>query len=410
MRAPLSSLLMIAFLALSACDVGDPGSLYDPDVTDGPAPVVSAVSPGGVVLAGIDEITITGQNFSAEPSENTVLFEDGAGVVSQGTVLSASPTELRVRVPNTPNPNIRLRVSVRGSQNFSNAVPFPLSPAVVPFGDLDTGIQEDPRGITSDASGTLYATIYQLGQPIGIKQFTPEGVRSDYSGQEALWVGLTPSADGEALVGARQIRALFLLPEGDDRSTFAVTPNGTTLSALTTTPGGTIWAGGSHSSATTASLYRVDSDGTVTAFPFEPTVRGLASTDEALYAATATVSGGIVSQSAVYRFPFGADGSIGSGGVIYNVTAELGAGIGANAVAVARDGTVFVATNAADPVVQVSPDGAASILYPGVLPTPITALSWGLGSTLYAIQGTVDIQVDPVADLFAIETRRPGPF
>ena len=409
MRALLLPIVLAA-AALAACDVGDPGSLYDPDATDGPTPVISSVSPGGVVLAGIDEVTITGQNFSPVPTENTVLFEDGGGVVAQGTVLAASPTELRVRVPNTPNPNLRLRVSVRGAQSFSNAVAAPLTAAVLPFGDLDAGIQEDPRGITSDADGTLYVTLYRLGQPFGIKQFTPDGVRSDYSSQDALWVGLTPSADGEALVGARQIRALFRLPEGDDRSTFAAVPAGASLSALTTTPSGDIWAGGSNTTAANASLYRVAPDGTTTAFPFAPTVRGLASTDDALYAATVRVANAQVVESAVWRFPLGADGSIGDGQVIYDVTADLGAGIGANAVAVAEDGTVFVGTNAPDPIVEVSPDGAAQALYPGVLPSPIESLSWGLGSTLYAVQGTADREVDPVADLFSIETRRPGPF
>ena len=406
MRVPL---LLAALAVFAACDAGDPGSLFDPGATGSPAPVISAVSPGGVVLAGIDEVTITGQNFSAVPTENTVLFEDGTGVVAQGTVLSASPTELRVRVPNTPGETIRVRVAVRGSQEFSNAVAAPLVAAVVPFGDLDAGIQEDPRGITSGPDGSLYVTLYRLGRPIGIKRFTADGVRSDYSSQDALWSGLTLSADG-VLVGARQIRALFLLPEGDGRSTFAVVPQGASLSALTTTPAGDVWAGGTHTSAADPALYRVGPDGTTTAFPFAPPIRGLASTAEALYAATSTTSGGQVTESAVYRFPFAADGSIGDGEVIYDVTGALGAGIGATSVAVAQDGTVFVGTNADDPVIEVLADGMAAPLFPGVLPSPITALAWGPGSTLYAVQGTADLQTDPVGDLFAIETRRPGPF
>ena len=407
MRAPL---LLAALAALAACDAGDPGSLYDPDATGNPAPVVSSVSPGGVVLAGIDEVTIAGQNFSPVPAENTVLFEDGAGGVAQGTVLAASPTELRVRVPNTPGETVRVRVAVRGARDFSNAVATPLTAAVVPFGDLDTGIQEDPRGITSGPDGTLYVTLFRLGRPVGIKRFTADGVRSDYSSQDALWSGLTLTPDGTALVGARQIRALFLLPEGDGRETFAVVPQGAGLGALTTTPGGDVWAGGTNSSDAGGSLYRVSPDGTTAAFPFAPPVRGLASTAEALYAAASSTSGGQVTASAVYRFPFAADGSIGEGEVIYDVTASLGVGVGATSVAVAQDGTVFVGTTAADPVIQVTPDGAAAPLYPGVLPSPITALAWGLGSKLYAIQGTADLQTDPVGDLFVIETRRPGPF
>lgn len=404
----LLSLVLLAALTAGACDSGPGGSLYDPDDRGNEAPVIDAVSPSGVVLAGIDEVTITGRNFSADASQNLVFFDDGAGTVARATVLSASTTELRVKAPNLPNPDLRVRVSVIGAQDFSNAVAVPLTPAVVSFGDLDAGILEDPKSITSGPDGALYVTLYVNGVAVGIRQFSADGTRSDFSTQDALWSSLALADDG-ALIALRQDRGIYRLPEGTSRSVYAATSTGNSLRAITAGPGGTFWVGGTHSTPANANLYRVDADRSVTAFPFTEPVTGLAVAGGALYVATATVSSSIITASKVWRFPLDGSGSLGAGTVLYDVTADRGAGIGASSLAVAADGTVFVATNGADPIVEVAPDGTASTLYPGVIPSPIESIAWAPGSKLYAIQG-VPPETEGVARLLTIDTRRQGPY
>lgn len=403
--------LVLAASVWAACDSGPAGSLYDPDATGGPAPVITAVAPQGVVLAGIDEITISGQNFSPTPSENLVFFDDGNGAAARGTVLAASATELRVRVPNLPNPALRLRVAVTGAPDFSNEVAFPLTPAVVPFGDLDEGIGEDPKGVTSGPDGSLYVSLNVLGAPDGIVRFSADGARAPFSTQAALWTDFALADDG-ALIGARQIRGLFRLPEGTERSTFAAVPSGNSLRTVARDATGAIWTAGTNTVPENANLYRVATDGTVTSTPFGDPVVDLAVADGVLYVATATVASSVVVDSKVWTFPITAAGDLGAGTVLYDVTTDRGSGIGATSLAVAADGTVFVATNAADPVVEVAPGGAATVLYPGVIPGPIVALTWAPGSVLYAVRGLTAVEAEEggVATLLTIETRRQGPF
>ena len=112
---------LVLLATLSACDF-EGSSLYDPDAERNSAPVVTDVSaPFSVVLAGIDVVTVNGQNFSATPEDNIVVFDDGQGNSASGTVLSASPTQLEVRVPNLINPALRMRVAVIGSRQHRNA-------------------------------------------------------------------------------------------------------------------------------------------------------------------------------------------------------------------------------------------------------------------------------------------------
>jgi sugar lactone lactonase YvrE len=418
----LLRLLPLALLAaLAACDVVADDSLYDPDNRGTAAPVISQVSPQGLVLAGIDEITISGQNFSATLGENLVFFDDGAGAVERGTVLAASSTELRVKVPNLPNPNLRVRVSVVGAPDFSNAVALPLTPSFVPFGDLDAGIREESASIASDATGTLYFSLAQDGNARGIKRFTPAGVRENAISSPIVWSDLAFGAG--TLYGAQGVQALFRLPpSGPAQVLMPVLGNAVRLTAIDTDDTGGLWAGGSAGTPSrpeVPNLYRFDLAGRAVATPFPGVVSDLRVFDGYLY--VAAVRSEPTRQAKVWRLPIQADGTLGAEEVVYDVDADT-PGLRASAIAIAADGTVFVgiapptsnpSLPVANPVIRVAPDGTAAPLYPGVLPSPVQAFAWGAGSELYMvrgrlIQGSGETARSIPSALFKIETRQQG--
>lgn len=412
-RLPMRlSLLLVLAVSMAACDSGQGDSIYDPDAPIGETPVITSISPAGVVLAGVDEIVIQGQNFSATPSQNLVYFADGAGDGAPGEVLAASPTELRVKVPNLPNTNLTVRVSVQGARNLSNAVALPLVPAFVPFGDLSAGDREEAVAVTGDGSGNLYASVTVNGGSAGIVRFGPDGVRQPYTASSFVWSDLALSPGG-VLFGTRQIQILTRLPAGAAQQIIQpVLPGGTRLAATDAADDGTIWAGGSPS------IYRFDLAGAAVATPFEGTVRDLLVHNGNVYVA-ATRSD---AASGVWRLPIQANGMLGAETLIYDAVADQGPNARARAIAMAQDGTLFVgisppqtAPNApvANPIIEVSPSGEARPLYPGVLPSPVLALAWGQGSTLYMIRAQqVNDTTTPAtinrARLYAVQTRRQG--
>ena len=186
--------LVIAFVlvaTLGACDF-EGGSLYDPDAPRNEAPVIGDVTaPFSIVLAGVDVVTVQGQNFSPTAGDNIVVFDDGQGNSASGTVVAASPTELQVRVPNLPNPALRMRVAVVGSPLYSNPVAYPLLPAIVRFGDL--GEKEAPFGIAAEADGTLYVSLVVEGSAVGVSRISAAGERSPYFASTFQWAGLPGS-------------------------------------------------------------------------------------------------------------------------------------------------------------------------------------------------------------------------
>lgn len=383
------ALVFTAAGALSACDSGDATSLYDPDAAVNQAPVISGVSPSGVVLAGIDVVTIEGQNFSATPSDNLVFFDDGQGNSAQGTVQEASTTRLVVKTPNLPNAALRVRVSVVGARDFSNAMPRPLTASVVSFGGI--GQTEVPYGTATDAEGTLYVSLENEGTSVGVVEIAPDGTRSPYFASTFPWAAL--AWGNGRLVGVRRVRAVFELPEAGSQTLLsAFQPASLLLSAIATTPTGTIYAGGSA-----PKIVSVGADGTPSEVPFPTTIRALAVGGTTLYAVGAGAAG---SPDQVYALAIAPDGSLGTPTALAALPAP------GTALEVAADGTLFVGLDrVVDPVVTVTPGGAVDVLYPGILSGPALSMAYGAGSQLYMVRAGGGPQRP---DILRIETRREG--
>lgn len=399
MRAATPLLLLLLLVLSPGCDLfggGEGESIYDPDRQSLPDPSITDVSPSGSALAGIDVLTITGQNFSTTPGNNYVYF----GTV-RGTVIEATATMLRVLPPNTPGTGIPIRISVLGAENYSNTFAYELVNAAESVGTIARS--EEVFGIASDGAGGALLSVFNEGASDDVQYLAPDGTRSVYFATTFPWSGLAVNTDG-VLYGVRGIRAVFALPEGGTQATFGVAPTGFAFNAITSDDAGNLWVGGDHTSgAASRAIYRIAPDRSLTEFPFPARVRDLIVSDGFLWAVGRDPDG----SSKVWRFPL-SGGTLGTPEVVVTVFPnETGT---AYALATAADGTLFIGTNANDPVL-VWDGSALSPLYPGILTAPVTGLAWGEGSILYAVRGRT---FDPGGELavqaavIAIETRRPG--
>jgi hypothetical protein len=381
-RLVFASMLVL----VGACDTGPGESLYDPDRGGAPDPVIETVDPAESALAGVDIITISGQNFSSEADNNFVYFSG-----TRGEIMESSTTSISVLAPAQPADNAPIRVSVIGAENFSNSLPYRLEAAVESFGNI-AGFEE-PFGLAGDDAGNLYASMFSSGISAGIIRFAPDGSRSTFVQSTFKWDGLSIGPDG-MLYAVRGVRAIFRFAEGSAQETWAVVPdNSVRLSAVTFDQSGNLWAGGPN-----ANIYRVAPDQSISEFAFEGDVTGLTATEEALYA-TATLDG----DSGVWKFTFDADGGVGAGTEYANVSSQFESE--ALSVVATADGELFVGTDAEDPLILVGTDQSAEVFYPGILNPRAISLAWGPSSTLYMNQGRT-AGSDP--NLIKINTRREG--
>lgn len=97
-----------------------PTGLFDPDYEEGTPPEIASVEPADSAKAG-SIITIQGKNFASQPAANFVYFE-----ATEGTVKEASPTELKVQVPDLVGDSVKVRIAVDQVEDFSNVVSYKL--------------------------------------------------------------------------------------------------------------------------------------------------------------------------------------------------------------------------------------------------------------------------------------------
>ena len=353
---------------MAGCDTGPAPSLYDPDAESAPDPVITSVDPEGAALAGVDIVTIVGSNFSGTAGDNLVYFGD-----TRGDLLQASTTSLSVRPPNTPQPELELRVAVIGAENFSNAVQYRLEAAAEDFGKI--AAFEEPFAITSDDEGNLFVSLFSDNRSVGVIRMAPDGARSTYVETTFKWDAMEFGPDG-ALYAARGVRAIFRFTEGSSQETWAVIQDSAVrIRALAFDAHGNLWAGGPNSG-----IFRIAPDKSIRQFGFEPDVTDLVVAGGVLYAA-ASEDG----TSQVVRLPILASGDLGTAEALFSVSDAR-----VHALAVAATGEVLVGTDAVDPVYVVQTDGSADVLYPGILTPAAVSFAWGAGTALYMTRGKTD--------------------
>jgi len=383
------ALLLGGILYLSlllGCDSGTAPSIYDPDRASLPDPVIETVTPDGSALAGVDEVVITGNNFSTQAENNLVYFG-----TDRGEVLESSSTQLRVFAPKKPQTELQLRMSVVGAENFSNSISYGLDAPFIEFGDVKDF--EDIYGITTDDAGNLYASLVAFGLPVGIIKMTSEGERTDYITSTFPWTDIEFGSDN-SLYAVRSVRALFSVSEGGENlAVFAVIPNSATrLNSIAIDSNNRIWTSGIN-----ADIYRINQDKSIVTFDFGPDVHDLALFDDHLY-----VAGVEKEIGKIWRFPIDDNGNLGMAEDVYDFGST---DVSPYALAFSADGHLYVGVSDTDPVLLITPDGNADILYPDVLTHSVRQFTWGLADQLYASTNSLDTVPSSIV---RIKTRRTG--
>ncbi len=158
------SLLFLAFaLIYAACEKIPENKIWPVDTSnDKEQPVITKVYPDpssmdddSVAFAAVGYIYIEGQGFSATPEDNRVFFNG-----ERGDVVSASPTKLKVKLPNVVGDSIKVHVSVKGALLFARYktldyyFPFRAKSVVKSYKAIDKFI--DASGLAVDKDDNVY--------------------------------------------------------------------------------------------------------------------------------------------------------------------------------------------------------------------------------------------------------------
>jgi len=176
MRKPLIIFVLVALFIGLSCDTEEPKSIFDPNATVAPDPVITSVTPPDSAYGGADErftVTIIGQNFGDNADE--VLVNFGSKLAE---IVSHSATEMVVTPPTNFTDSLWVMVSKFGSnanwdfglykQDDTVFHPYKLLNPVSAIDGFDAYML--PQSVCVDSDGNVFVTYDKA-----IEKVSPDG-------------------------------------------------------------------------------------------------------------------------------------------------------------------------------------------------------------------------------------------
>ena len=376
----LRFILPISLLTFSCEDPNYPENIWDEDDQGNASPSISSVEPEAA-FAGIDTLTISGQNFSENTSENLVYFNN-----MLGEVINATSTSLRVITPNLVSDSVQIRVAVQGAFLFADhSSLYTLTAAVLDYGPFDQftdifslDLDRDENLIVS-MDGTPNAEFWIV----------------DTNQDSAVWSGALAKGSGMKLGPTGSVyfvnyqRFLYKDEQGTPKENSEIFKrlNGNATD-LDFDSYGNLFVGGAGS---TVDVVDINDDDGLTSGVTEAKnldtldILSLKVFNDYLYVLTTTVT----SDQAIYKMQILDDsGSLGDLELVFDWSAYTNKLSSALCFTLSESGDLFVGSDSDDQPLTYIQNGNASGFYSSILTAPISYMAWGNSNYLYLINKT----------------------
>ena len=372
--------LPISFFIFSCEDPNYPENIWDENDQGNPSPSISSVEPDAA-FAGIDTLTISGQNFSENTSENLVYFNN-----MLGEVVNATSTSLSVVTPNLVSDSVQIRVAVQGAFLFADhSSLYTLTAAVLDYGPFDQFT--DIFSLDLDRDENLIVSLD--GTP------NAEFWIVDTNQDSAVWSGALAKGSGMKLGPTGSVyfvnyqRFLYKDEQGTPKENSEIFKrlNGNATD-LDFDSYGNLFVGGAGS---TIDVVDINDDGGLTSGVTEAKnldtldILSIKVLNDYLYVLTTTVT----SDQAIYKMQILDDsGSLGDLELVFDWSAYTNKLSSALCFTLSESGDLFVGSDSDDQPLTYIQNGNASGFYTSILTAPISYMAWGNSNYLYIINKT----------------------
>ena len=376
----LRFILPISLLVLSCEDPNYPENIWDENDQGNASPSISSVEPEAA-FAGIDTLTISGQNFSENTSENLVYFNN-----MLGEVVNATSTSLSVITPNLVSDSVQIRVAVQGAFLFADhSSLYTLTAAVLDYGPFDQFT--DIFSLDLDRDENLIVSLD--GTP------NAEFWIVDTNQDSAVWSGALAKGSGMKLGPTGSVyfvnyqRFLYKDEQGTPKENSEIFKrlNGNATD-LDFDSYGNLFVGGAGS---TIDVVDINDDGGLTSGVTEAKnldtldILSLKVLNDYLYVLTTTVT----SDQAIYKMQILDDsGSLGDLELVFDWSAYTNKLSSALCFTLSESGDLFVGSDSDDQPLTYIQNGNARGFYSSILTAPISYMAWGNSNYLYLINKT----------------------
>tara|TARA_B100000945_G_scaffold4921_1_gene4147 strand:- start:236 stop:1453 length:1218 start_codon:yes stop_codon:yes gene_type:complete len=389
-------LLGFSIFILSCEEPDAPDSVWDENDQGGSAPIVSSVEPAQGAFAGIDTLTITGQYFSDNISENLVYFN---GML--GNVVEATSTTIGVVPPNLVSDSVQISVAVQGAFVFGKYENlYTLSAAVLEYGPFDQFT--DIYSLDLDRQENVIVSMNATPDA----QFWIVDTNQD----SAVWSSALAKASGMKMGPTGSVyfvnyqRFLYRDEQGTEKENTEIFKrlNGNATD-LDFDENGNLFVGGTGSTIDLVDIYNEDglTDGVTEAKNLDTLdIISLKVFNNFLYVLTATVS----SDQALYKIPIlDNSGVLGDLELVFDWSNYTNYEASALCFTLSESGDIFIGSDWSSQPLTIIQNGSAGGFYNTILTAPIIYMAWGNGNYLYVINKTEETN-----SVQRIDTRTTG--
>ncbi len=378
---------LVGLLMFTTSCKKEASSLFDPNYESShPTPVITSITPASGYLAGVDSVIINGENFATDLDSMTLNFGGVPGIIYKST-----KTQMVVRPGYKVGDEVQVRLSVRGSEFFSNSFSYKLDD---PFNYYaGTGADHSPlSAIAIDENDNIYTIVdnsatgrvrYSKIAPDGT--ITLDGVKVSGEARPSLddtrpyptdstmrftqYSSIVYAGNDLLLMSQQSIRAIFQKTFGDDKRESvwkASSVAGLKIMDMVADSKGNLWVVGLGSN----NIHRFDmttKDETI--FPFTAELNAVAVYDDFIF-----VGGVVDGNREIWRFPVDANGDLGAGEKYFDFQANYDGSI--RSMILASNGDLIIATAATESLVRVFPNKSHEAMYDGVIKEGAFSLTW----------------------------------
>jgi|GEM_PF-2805199 len=378
-------IIIITLLVVNGCAEKPTPSLFA-DVPTGPigvTPTVSSITPQDSALSGITTLTITGANFSSDPTKDLVYF-NGRPV----KIISSTSTTIDIQAPLLLADTVgaetgNFEVSTLNAEKFSNQIPYKVNASIYQFFLFSNTLR--PYDFVIDQNSVFYVSMTnEIPAGLGVKKLVPGGALQDYAskGLETNWNAMRLGPGGIIYTVLKGTGAVFQIPAGGGKpATYKALPNvKARMATFDIDALNNIWLAGDDTA-----IYKIKPDKSLVTYLFKGNITAVRFFNNSLYAAIVADS-----QTTIQSFPVDANGNLGNAALYYDYSKDYGTE-SVNAIEFSADGDMYLATNNVNsPIVVVHQTKASEILFNGTLPkAPALFMYWGSNGYLYYTRGVV---------------------
>jgi hypothetical protein len=345
---------------------------YEPHASV-PTPAITRLIPDGTAGAGVNTIEVQGENFSATAARNRVYFGK-----TEAEVVSASPTSLVVRRPNVTG-TLAVTVVPFDAISVARFASYTVDTVYELFGGF---IEKKQIGaMTVDGADNVYVFLKGTA-PFTVYRVDPAGQRTEVGVLTKALTDAVAAPDGQLALFYNNTKIVKLNPQDGVESDWVKLAKKTTTGDFD--DNGILYAGGSKSD-----LYAVLPDGSSKAANVYASqdIKDVQVHGTSVYVLAENAAG--TPAVAVWKHAIlDAAGNLGPAELVLD---RANAGLAATTVlkelTFSADGTLYIGTDAANPVLFMTANGQADLLYKGILPSPAEKLACGSGRYMYMVRG-----------------------